>query len=70
MLRIRRGANSFATKDIDVARLRSIFIAVNDITPEVIDTLRKVDPKLHLIAGLNPKLPSQLCGWRRQGRVF
>jgi hypothetical protein len=50
--------HSFATEDIDVAQFRSISIAVDDTTPEVIDTLRKIDPKFHPVARLDPQSPS------------
>ena len=58
MLGIRIGAAALATEDIDVAQFRSISIAVEDTAPDVLDTLRSVDPKFEPVGGLDARAPA------------
>ncbi|MFC7557710.1 GSU2403 family nucleotidyltransferase fold protein [Pseudoroseomonas wenyumeiae] len=57
MLGIKLGPASFTTEDVDVAQFRSISIAVEDETPDMLNILRQVDPDYEALPSLYPMAP-------------
>ncbi|RMI17084.1 hypothetical protein EBE87_24190 [Pseudoroseomonas wenyumeiae] len=57
MLGIKLGQASFTTEDVDVAQFRSISIAVEDETPDMLNILRQVDPDYEALPSLYPMAP-------------
>lgn len=57
MLGIRLGSQSLTTSDVDIAQFRSISIAVEDRTPDILPVLRTVDLSFKAVPALSPQEP-------------